>query len=91
MSRSYRILAVALVGVLVLVGLAKIVDGGPSSKGGTSSAAGTDEELATNTDSEAANDSGCLGVARSHISGSRNLLRERNSDVDRREMRLAEN
>ena len=56
MSRSYRILAVALVGVLVLVGLAKIVDRGSSSKGGTSSAAGTDEELATNTDSEAAND-----------------------------------
>ena len=53
MSRSYRILAVALVGVLVLVGLAKIVDRGSSSKGGTSSAAGTDEELATNTDSEA--------------------------------------
>ncbi len=36
-------------------------------------------------------DSGCLGVARSRISGSRNLLRERSSDVDCREMRLAEN
>ena len=40
--------------------------------------------------SEAAKDSGCLGVARSHISGSRNLLRERSSDVNCREMRLAE-
>ena len=56
MSRSYRILAVALVGMLVLVGLARIVDGGSSSKGGTSSTAGPDTELAANTGSEAPND-----------------------------------
>ena len=34
MSRSYRILALALVGVLVLVGLAKLVDRDTSPAGG---------------------------------------------------------
>jgi len=40
--------------------------------------------------SEAAKDGRCLGVARSHMSGSRNPLRERSGDIDRREMRFAE-
>lgn len=75
MSRSYRILAVALVGVLVLVGLAKIADRDSSSKGGTSAAAGaTSETGATNhpaaaNDTEAANDGGSTDSVTDEVDG----------------------